>query len=223
MTAHFKFSIKLTFTRARPAVRSAYSSGDEKGRPSNSIQDPFSYPFAGVVPSLSPSELSCGLPLPPVPSPLSTASSPPSPPPRAPGGAASRPLPSAAPPPAACLPTRWRSGPASGSKFKLHAHTSAFSLSLSSEQHFVFAARESVGQVRGQQWGREGPSVEHIQDPFSDPFARALPSLSPSGLPRGRPFPSVPSPLSTGSSPPSPPPRDLSVSFTHTRQLSALA
>ena len=46
------------------------------------------------------------------------------------------------------------------SKFKLHVHTSAFSLSLSSEQHFVFAARESVGQVRGQQWGREGPSVE---------------------------------------------------------------
>ena len=119
MTAHFKFSIKLTFTRARPAVRSAYSSGDEKGRPSNAsripsptpsralrllfrrrssrallflpralpsvrsayssgdekgrpwnyIQDPFSYPFAGVVPSLSPSELSRGLPLPSVPSP----------------------------------------------------------------------------------------------------------------------------------------------------------
>ena len=70
------------------------------------IQDPFSYPFAGVVPSLSPSELSCGLPLPPVPSPLSTASSPPSPPPRAPGGAASTPLPSAVPLPAACSPTK---------------------------------------------------------------------------------------------------------------------
>ena len=124
------------------------------------IQDPFSDPFARALPSLSPSGLPRGRPFPSVPSPLSTGSSPPSPPPRAPGGAASRPLPSAAPPPAACLPTRWRSGPASGSKFKLHAHTSAFSLSLSSEQHFVFAARESVGQVRGQQWGREGPSVE---------------------------------------------------------------
>ena len=161
--------------RASLSVRSEDSSGDEKGRPWNSIQDPFSDPVWGYIIILTREG-------------WGTSTHPPyfehctgAPSPN--GASASAPV-----------PFRRRAGPPPPP-----AHRP-----LTENRQLYFE-----------------PGC--IQDPFSDPFARALPSLSPSGLPRGRPFPSVPSPLSTGSSPPSPPPRDLSLSFTHTRQLSALA